>query len=303
MKGKASSVRQLNFWPITRVKNKSVKNWLTFIGFPTPLLYNQNMPTLTAPDFDNATYSLVDHDIIMLDQKTLPQYVLRVRDLEDNDKPREKLLELGPKSLSLAELLAVIWGVGTKKEELLSMAHRLIKEYGEKTLLRETNPKKLSAALDIPLNKACQVVVSFELGRRFFANQAGKAVYVRNAQQAFQYLRGMGYNKKEQLRGLYLNSRYQVIRDEVISVGTLTSNIVHPREVFQPAIEYGAIAIIIGHNHPSGNLEPTNADIIVTEQLVQAGKLLGIDVLDHLVLAENKYVSVMDCMRHDLQAE
>jgi DNA repair protein RadC len=262
------------------------------------------MPTLTAsPKNDTATYNLVDHDFIMFDQSTVPQYTLRVRDLEDADKPREKLLELGPKSLNLAELLAVMWGVGTKKEELLTMAHRLIKEYGEKTLLTETDPKKLSEALDIPLTKACQVIVSFELGRRFFSSQAGKAVYVRNAQQAFQHLRGMGYSKKEQLRGLYLNSRYQVIRDEVISVGTLTSNLVHPREVFQPAIEHGAIAIIIGHNHPSGTLEPTNADIIVTEQLLQAGKLLGIDVLDHLVIADNKYVSVMDCIRHDLQAE
>ncbi len=258
------------------------------------------MPTLTAP---SPTYQLQDHDIIMVDQNLPQQYVLRVRDLEDSQKPREKLQELGPKNLNLAELIAIIWGVGTKKEELLSMAQRMVKEYGEKALVTETNPQKLSDALDIPLTKASQIVASFELGRRFYASQAGKPVYVRNAQQAFQYLRGMSYGKKEQLRGLYLNSRYQVIHDEVISVGTLTSNIVHPREVFQPAIEHGAIAIIIGHNHPSGTLEPTNADIIVTEQLVQAGKLLGIDVLDHLVLAENKYVSVLDCMRHDLQTE
>ena len=251
----------------------------------------------------SSRYTLVDHDFVMFDENSEHQYVLRVKDLPSDEKPREKLLQLGAKHLALSELIAILWGVGTKKEELLTMAQRLTKEYGEKALLAEASPQKLADALNIPLTKACQVVVGFELGRRFYANQAGKPIYVRTARQAHQYLRGMAHSKKEQLRGLYLNSRYQVIHDEVISVGTLTSNIVHPREVFQPAIEHGAIAIIIGHNHPSGAIEPTNADIIVTEQLIRAGKLLGIELLDHLVLAENKFISVMDCMRDDLQSE
>jgi len=239
----------------------------------------------------------------MQDEGSEQQYVLRVKDLPSDEKPREKLLQLGARQLNLPELIAILWGVGTKKEELLSMAGRLTKEYGEKALLTETNPQKLADALNIPLIKACQVIAGFEIGRRFFANQAGKPVFVRNARQAYQYFRGMSHSKKEQLRGLYLNSRYQVVHDEVISVGTLTSNIVHPREVFQPAIEHGAIAIILAHNHPSGITEPTNADIIVTEQLLQAGKLLGIELLDHLILAESKFISVMECMRHDLQTE
>src|SRR6185437_16052994 len=113
--------------------------------------------------------------------------------------------------------------------------------------------------------KACQLVAAFELRRRFFASQAGRAVYVRNAEQAFEYLRSIGYSPKEQLRGLYLNSRYEVIHDEIISVGSLTANIVHPREVFRPALEHGAVAIIIAHNHPSGSLEPTREDIAVTQ--------------------------------------
>ncbi len=260
----------------------------------------ETMPTTATT---NPTYQLVDHDFIMFANGAEKEYVLRVKDLPSDEKPREKLLQLGAKQLNLPELIAIIWGVGTKKEELLTMAQRLTKEYGEKALLTETSPQKLADALNIPLTKACQLVVSFEIGRRFFANQAGKPIFVRNARQAHQYLRGMGYSQKEQLRGLYLNSRYQVVHDELISVGTLTSNIVHPREVFQPAIVHGAIAIIIGHNHPSGTVEPTNADIIVTEQLLQAGKLLGIELLDHLVLTENKFISVMDCMRHDLQTE
>jgi DNA repair protein RadC len=140
--------------------------------------------------------------------------------------------------------------------------------------------------------KACELIAAFELGRRFFANQAGRAVYVRNAGQAFEYLKSIGYSTKEQLRGLYLNSRYQVIHDEIISVGSLTANIVHPREVFRPAIEQGAVAVIIAHNHPSGNPEPTDEDIAVTNQLTAAGALLGIDLLDHLVIAGNTFVRI-----------
>src|SRR6185312_2152732 len=97
-----------------------------------------------------------------------------------------------------------------------------------------------------------------------------------------------------QLRGLYLNSRYQVVHEEVISIGTLTSNVVHPREVFQPAIERGAVAIILAHNHPSGRLEPTSADLDITKQLVEAGKVLGIELLDHLIITATKHVSILD---------
>lgn len=248
-------------------------------------------------------YALFDQDILMQDGVQNIGYQLRVKDLPDNQKPREKLLQLGPQSLSLPELVAVLWGVGTKKEELLSMAQRLVKEYGEKALISETDPKKLADGLGIPITKSCQIVAGYELGRRFFANRGLKSVFVRNARQAHGYLREIGYSKKELLRGLYLNSRYQVINDEVISVGTLTSNLVHPREVFQPAIEHSAVAVIIGHNHPSGSLEPTNADIIVTEQLLQAGKILGIELLDHLIVAGQKYISVLDSLHHDLQTE
>lgn len=239
-------------------------------------------------------YSLHDRDLLL--DPPAGNYVLRVKDLPSDEKPREKLQKIGPRNLSVAELVSILWGVGTKKEELGSMAQRVVKEYGEKALAVETNPERLAEVTDIPLIKASQLVAGFELGRRFYATKAGKAMYVRNAKQAFNYLRGIDEHQKEQLRGLYLNSRYQVIHDEVISIGTLTSNVVHPREVFQPAIEHGAVAIIIAHNHPSGSLEPTTADITVTEQLIDAGRALGIDLLDHLIIVSNRYISVLECL-------
>jgi DNA repair protein RadC len=241
------------------------------------------------------TYKFRDADMIFSSSDNIPdEYILRVKDLPDDDKPREKLLAGGAKQMSVAELVAVLWSVGTKKEEVMAMAQRTTREYGEKALATTDNPMKLAEAADIPLVKACQIVAGFELGRRFYSSKNGQPVFIRNAAQAFEHLKGMANGKKEQLRGLYLNSRYQVVHDEVISIGTLTSNIVHPREVFQPAIEHGAIAVIIAHNHPSDNATPTDDDLTITSQLVTAGKILGIDLLDHLIIINDDFLSILN---------
>lgn len=223
------------------------------------------------------------------------RYILRVKDLPAYEKPRQKLLAGGPRSVSTVELVAILLNVGTKKEDVMAMANRILKEYGERAIINETSAHRLSEVLQIPLPKACQLVASLELGRRFYQKHDGKAVYVSTAQQAFDYLKDMGNLKKEHLRGLYLNSRYQVIHEEVISVGSVTSNIIHPREVFQPAIQHGAVAIIIAHNHPSGELSETYADIEATERIAMAGTVLGIDLLDHLVIAGETYKSIFSC--------
>lgn len=242
------------------------------------------MPTTTS-----RTYQLTSNDALLDDE-----YVLRVKDLPDEERPREKLLNAGVKSLTQAELLAVLWGVGTRKEEVLAMAKRTLQEYGERAVFSNTNPAELAGELAIPLTKACQLLAAFELGRRAYATgRGGHAPQIRTPRQAYHYFRDMGMNSKEQLRGLYLGSRHQVVHDEIISIGSLTSNIVHPREVFQPAIEYGAVAVIVAHNHPSGSLEPSDADIEVTRQLVAAGKILGVDLLDHLIIADSGHQSVL----------
>lgn len=236
-------------------------------------------------------YSFTESDIV-LSESSAP-YVLKVRDLAEEDKPRERLVKYGPQDIQITELVAILLGVGTRREEVLAMSRRIVHEYGERALMHETDANRLSKALDIPIAKACQLVACFELGRRFYENRAGKPVVVRTAEQAHQHLIGMSSLQKEQLRALYLNSRYQVIHEEIVSIGSLTANIVHPREVFQPAIQYGAVAVIVAHNHPSGSLEPTGADLDVTRQLMQAGQLLGIELLDHLVLAHDTFISII----------
>jgi DNA repair protein RadC len=236
------------------------------------------------------SYILRDNSANLEDGEVV--YNLRVRDMAENDKPREKLMAAGPGSLGLAELLAVVWGVGTRKEDVLAMSRRIMHEYGGYNMAHETSPAKISEVLGIPIQKACQLVASFELGRRFYAQRAGKPVFVRTASQAYQYVRTMAISQKEQLRGLYLNSRYEVIHDEVISVGSLTASIVHPREVFRPAIDHGAVAVVIAHNHPSEDTTPTAADLEITAQLKAAGALLGIDLLDHLIVTSRTFRSI-----------
>jgi DNA repair protein RadC len=237
------------------------------------------------------SYQIKDHNSII---QTGRQYkITRVKDLPDDEKPREKLINDGPGALSAAELLAIVLGVGTKKEEVFSMASRLLREYGEKGVAYQKNPQIIEKDLKIPLIKACQIVACFELGRRFYQKKPGGSVTIRTATQAFKYLKDMGQLRKEQFRGLYLNTHYQLIHDEVISIGTLDTALVQPREVFRPALEYSAAAIIIAHNHPSGVTKATRADVEITDKLIEAGKILDIEVLDHLIIGKDKFASII----------
>lgn len=217
----------------------------------------------------------------------------RIKDLPSDERPREKLIKGGVKSLSSTELLAIILNTGTKKEEIISLSTRLLREYGEKGLAYQKNPKTIEEDLKIPLIKACQIVACFELGHRFCQKKSGRLIPIRTAAQAYNYLKDMGQLNKEQVRGLYLNAHYQLIYDEVISLGTLTTSLIEPREVFRPALEHSAVAVIIAHNHPSGILKPSTADQEITNNLVAAGQILNIKVLDHLIIGKNKFISII----------
>lgn len=219
--------------------------------------------------------------------------ILRVKDMANEEKPREKMIQEGVGTLSMAELLAVVLSVGTKKEEVFSMSSRLLREYGEKAVAYQKNPETISRDLNIPIVKACQIVACFELGRRFYQKKPGGLITIRTATQAYEHLKEMGDLKKEQFRGLYLNNHYQLVYDEVISIGTMEASLVQVREVFRPALEYSAAAIIIAHNHPSGVLRATQADQEITDKLIEAGKILDVEVLDHLIVGKNKFISII----------
>ena len=236
------------------------------------------------------TYAIKDRALIL--DRQYREYPLTIHDLPSEGKPRQKLLEQGPEVLTMRELLAVLLNTGTTKEDVIEMSNRIIHDYGERSILAERDPKKLSKDLDVPIVKACQIVACGELGRRFYDKTESGFTVIRSAKDAYDYLQDMRNLPKEHLRGLYLNSHNRILRDEVISIGTVNSNMIHPREVFRAAIECNAAAIVLAHNHPSGEANPSDEDVEVTKQVVQAGKILGITVLDHVIITKNSFSSV-----------
>jgi DNA repair protein RadC len=227
-----------------------------------------------------------------IDRSPFDEYQLMIRDLPAEEKPREKLLAQGPEALSIRDLTALLLVTGTVREDVLAMVHRIVQEYGEKSIFEERDASTLSIHLDIPLVKACQIVAVGELGRRLHAKNTKGLTVIRNAQDVYEYLADMRDLPKEQMRGLYLDSHSRVIRDEVISIGTVNANFVHPREVFHPALQVTASAIILAHNHPSGHAAASTEDLEITEQLIAAGKIMGIRILDHVIITKDLYTSV-----------
>lgn len=243
------------------------------------------------------TYTIQDTHTLLVDspfnaQVALSPKIYKLRDLPQEKKPREKLLGQGPGALSNAELLAIVLVQGTTKEDVLAMSKRMLREYGERSLTGNINPKTMSKELGVPLTKALQIVACAELGKRFFKETKAGTVIINGPQDVYDYLHDMRGLAKEQLRGLYLNSHHRVIHDEAISIGTIDANLVHPREVFRPALEYSAVAIVLAHNHPSGNIQPSLADIEFTKQLIESGKIMGISILDHVIITKEGFASV-----------
>jgi len=222
------------------------------------------------------------------------EYKFHLKQIPKEQRPREKLIKYGPDVLKNEELMAIILNIGYREETVMELSHRIIKEYGSKAIAQEKNVGRLMENLGIPPVKACQIVACFELGRRFFEEEPGRFPTIRSLEDAYRYLKGMKKLKKEQFRGLYLNTRNKIIHDEIISIGTLTANLVHLREVFQPAIEYLAAGIIIAHNHPSGDPSPSKDDLAVTRQMVEVGKTMAIEVLDHIIIGNERHVSLKD---------
>ncbi len=221
-------------------------------------------------------------------------YHMRLKELPEEKKPREKLIRYGPDILRIPELVSIILNTGYRDENVLELSHRIIKEYGSRAIASENNVGRLMEILGIPPVKACQIIACFELGRRFFQEEPGKMPTIRGPEDVYLYLEDMRKLKKEQFRGLYLNARNKVIHDEVISIGTLTANLVHPREVFQPAIEYLACGVIVAHNHPSGDPEPSEDDLEITRKLASVGKTMDIELLDHIIIGSKTYVSLKE---------
>lgn len=219
------------------------------------------------------------------------KYGLKVKDLPLEERPRERLIKYGANALSDHELLAIILVNGSKEDNVIELAKKLLKGNNIKSLSRK-RINYLKKNLGIGEAKACQITACFELGRRLASFKEQPSPIINGAMDiAKMFMAEMGSFKKEHFKCIFLDSRKRLIKDETIFIGTLNASLIHPREIFQAALEEGAAAVILLHNHPSGNPYPSDDDIEATKQLVKAGGILGIDVLDHIIIGSKRYFS------------
>lgn len=206
------------------------------------------------------------------------------------DRPREKLEKYGAGKLSDAELLAIILGMGIKGVNVVELSKNILKKFGAN--LAEVTTADLKQVSGLGSAKACEIVACFELGKRVLQHKP--AALLLTPQDVWQELKDIRAHKKEHFVVFYLDSRSQEIKREIISLGTLNASLVHPREVFEPAVRHLCAQIIIAHNHPSGNAEPSPDDIDITKRLVEAGKILGIEVVDHVIVTKEGFISLKE---------
>ncbi|OGS08607.1 MAG: hypothetical protein A2270_02085 [Elusimicrobia bacterium RIFOXYA12_FULL_51_18] len=211
-----------------------------------------------------------------------------IMEMEKLERPREKLMRYGPDKLSDTELLAILLRTGTKERGVLDLAGDILGEFRRENI---TNAgfDGLKKHPGLGPAKACEIVAAFELGRRFFTGKKTN-IYLKPS-DVWDELKDIRENKKEHFVTFHLDTRNQEIKRDIVSIGTLNYNLVHPREVFEPAIRNLAAGIILAHNHPSGCLEPSDEDLSLNKRLVQAGKLLGIEVLDHVIVTKAAFSS------------
>ena len=218
---------------------------------------------------------------------------LTVRDLPVSERPRERLTHLGADALSEQELLACLLGRGISGESVLESARRLLAAFGSLRAIGEASVEQLSSVHGIGPAKAVQLKAAAEFARRTSALSRQIRPRIDSVDAAAELLRPRLAGKaKEHFLAVLLDNRHQLIRVSEIAIGSLSATLVHPREVFKEAIAASAAAVIIAHNHPSGDPEPSADDVALTRRLIEAGTLLGIEVLDHLIIAGGGVVSL-----------
>ena len=219
---------------------------------------------------------------------------LGIKDIAKSDRPRERLMMYGAESLSNAELLAILISSGTKNESALSIAYRILSnEKGDISAFSNYQPEEFCRIKGIGEATACKLSAAIELGNRIFRSPRDK-IRLNTPELLYSYLRDMKNLSKEVMRVAMFNSKVELIKIIEVSKGDIASTSASAREIFSDAIRIGAKSIILIHNHPSGDPAPSKEDISITRNLVSAGKLIGIEVMDHLIIGDGSYVSFME---------
>lgn len=207
--------------------------------------------------------------------------------------PREKMMEKGAESLRDYELMAILLRTGIAGKNVLEVSQDILKKFPTKKILT-LDLKSLSEIKGIGAGKACLLLAAFELTKRALEVEDNNLPTITSAKDAVAQLQELRNAKKEHFVVLYLNARNQLIHKETISVGTLNASLIHPREVFKPAVDHLAASVIVAHNHPSGDCEPSDDDIEVTKRLKEVGKVLGIELVDHVIMTKNGFSSLKE---------
>ena len=222
--------------------------------------------------------------------------LLTLNDLPQSERPRERLAKYGASALSAAELLALILGRGTRGEPVMMIAHKLISQFGSLENISTASVEDLLKIKGLGMAKASQLQACFEMSQRLQspASSSDKTI-ITSPEVVFQLLKPkIGQFKKEHFIVISCDTRNGIIAMDTVSIGILNASLLHPREVFDTAIRRHAASIVLVHNHPSGNPEPSDADIDITKKMHHAGEIIGIGVLDHIIVAKNSFSSLRE---------
>ena len=218
--------------------------------------------------------------------------VYKMKEYPQHARPRERMEMLGAEKLSDQELLAILLATGSKEASALDLAEQLLQRYQGLAGLQQATLDDLMEQKGIGTAKATTIAAAVELGKRISTSISGYRPVIAGSADAARLLQGrMRGLDREHFFVLFLNPKHAVLGMVTVSIGTLSSSLVHPREVFKQAIKRSASAVILAHNHPSGNCEPSKEDLQVTKRLKDAGELVGIEVIDHLIIGEDRYYS------------
>ncbi|SET70022.1 DNA replication and repair protein RadC [Oceanobacillus limi] len=220
---------------------------------------------------------------------------IMIKDVPKEDRPRERLLKLGANQLSNQELLAIVLGSGTKNESVMTLANRVLMHFEGLNLLKDATIEELTAIKGIGSAKGVLILSAIEIGKRMSQYKPNERYVIRSPEDGADYImEEMRTLNQEHFVVLFLNTKNQIIHQQTIFIGSLNASIVHPREVYREAVKRSAASIIVAHNHPSGDPTPSQEDIHVTRRLVDSGKMIGIELLDHLVIGDRKFVSLKE---------
>lgn len=215
--------------------------------------------------------------------------------MPNDSRPRERMEKYGAKSLADHELLAIILRTGTRGQNVVALALEVLKEVEDIYRMQHVSLQELMKIPGIGKVKASEILASIEFGRRISQSSQVKEGTVSSSTWVGKYLqRELSNLNQENVVALYLNTKNEIIKKDTVFIGGLNTSVAHPREIFNRAISYSAASIILAHNHPSGNVEPSEADLSFTSRMVEAGELLGIQVLDHFIIGEKDYLSLRE---------